>query len=228
MTLTPPTGNALVDGNRKTLRYPIWIGLVVLPGRFTNWTHCTTFLKQIPKYFLNTYEGVSKSFQTGRLEQELQMVQLSATRCSCIAILWVSLVSFAAITLRVASQRVFIIVVVYFVMTQSGNFWIHPRVYSWWQDQAIISRCCIYCSDCEILWDGCEKWTEREAVENCNGELWGITRNLPVRKGKPWKASVRIGRTRLGFEPSNSQIQVSSITCVPHRFQSVSLFENLK
>jgi hypothetical protein len=35
------------------------------------------------------------------------MVQLSAT--SCIAILWVSLVSFAAITLCVASQWVFII-----------------------------------------------------------------------------------------------------------------------
>jgi hypothetical protein len=33
------------------------------------------------------YEGVSKSFRTGRLKQELQMVQLSATRCSCIAIL---------------------------------------------------------------------------------------------------------------------------------------------
>jgi hypothetical protein len=32
-------------------------------------------------------------------------------------------VSFAAITLCVASQRVFI--VVYFVKTQSGNFWIH-------------------------------------------------------------------------------------------------------
>jgi hypothetical protein len=32
-------------------------------------------------------------------------------------------VSFAAIILYVASQRVFI-VVVYFVMTQSGNFWI--------------------------------------------------------------------------------------------------------
>jgi hypothetical protein len=31
-------------------------------------------------------------------------------------------VSFAAVTLRVASQRVFIIVIVYF-MTQSGNFW---------------------------------------------------------------------------------------------------------
>jgi hypothetical protein len=38
-------------------------------------------------------------------------------------------VSFAAITLCVASQRVFIVVVVvYFVMTQSGNFWIHPRI----------------------------------------------------------------------------------------------------
>jgi hypothetical protein len=33
------------------------------------------------------YEGVSKSFRTGRLERELQMVQLSAIRCSCIAIL---------------------------------------------------------------------------------------------------------------------------------------------
>jgi hypothetical protein len=42
------------------------------------------------------------------------MVQLSATRCSCIAALWVSLVSFAAITLCVASQHVFI--VVYFVI----------------------------------------------------------------------------------------------------------------
>jgi hypothetical protein len=71
------------------------------------------------------YEGVTKSFRTGRLEQELQMVQLSATRCSCIAILWVRLVSFSAIKLCVISQRVFVISV-YFVMTQYGNFWIHP------------------------------------------------------------------------------------------------------
>jgi hypothetical protein len=35
-------------------------------------------------------------------------------------------VSFAAITFCVASQRAFI--VIYFVMTQSGNFWIHPRI----------------------------------------------------------------------------------------------------
>jgi hypothetical protein len=75
------------------------------------------------------HEGVSKSSRTGRLEWETQMVQLSATRGSCIAILWVSLVSFAAITLYVASQRVFVVVVVvYFIMTQSGNFWIHPRI----------------------------------------------------------------------------------------------------
>jgi hypothetical protein len=44
------------------------------------------------------------------------MVILSAARCSCIAILWVSLVSFAAITLCVAFQRVFIVVSVHFVI----------------------------------------------------------------------------------------------------------------
>jgi hypothetical protein len=58
------------------------------------------------------YEGVSKSFRTGRLKRELQMIQLSATRCSCIALLWVSLLNFAAITLYVTSERVFIVVVV--------------------------------------------------------------------------------------------------------------------
>jgi hypothetical protein len=57
------------------------------------------------------YEGLSKSFRTGRLEREMQIVQLSATRCSCIGILSVSLVSFAAITLCVASQQMFIVVV---------------------------------------------------------------------------------------------------------------------
>jgi len=38
-------------------------------------------------------------------------------------------VSFAIITLCVVFQRVFIIVVVYFVMTRSGNFWIYTRMY---------------------------------------------------------------------------------------------------
>jgi hypothetical protein len=73
------------------------------------------------------YEGVSKSFRTDCLGRELQRVELSATRCSCIAILWVSLVSFAAISLCVTSQRVFIVVNIYISLsTQSGNFWIHP------------------------------------------------------------------------------------------------------
>jgi hypothetical protein len=35
---------------------------------------------------MRIYEGVSKSFWTSRLEQELEIVQLSA-RCSCITIL---------------------------------------------------------------------------------------------------------------------------------------------
>jgi hypothetical protein len=41
---------------------------------------------------------------------------IAVTRCSCIAILWVSLVIFAAITLCVASQRVIPKVSVYFVI----------------------------------------------------------------------------------------------------------------
>jgi hypothetical protein len=50
------------------------------------------------------YEDVSKSFWTGCLEWELQMVQPSATKYNFIAILCVSLVSFAIINFCVASQ----------------------------------------------------------------------------------------------------------------------------
>jgi hypothetical protein len=110
------------------------------------------------------YEGVSKSFRTDRLERELQMVQLSAKMCSCIAILWVSLVSFAAITLCVASQRVFI--VVHFVMTQSGNFWIHPRISTtrWWK----VEICCYneiqnYCKQRRLP----VVWTVTNTVRGC-------------------------------------------------------------
>jgi hypothetical protein len=70
------------------------------------------------------YEDVSKSFQTGRLERELQMVQFSATRYSCISVLWVSLVSFAAITLCVASQRVFIVAAVVLL-------WLSPETFGY-------------------------------------------------------------------------------------------------
>jgi hypothetical protein len=62
------------------------------------------------------YEGLSKRFRTGCLERELHMVQFSVTRCSFTAILWVSLVSFAAKILCVSSQRVFIVVVIHFVI----------------------------------------------------------------------------------------------------------------
>jgi len=55
------------------------------------------------------HEDVSKSFWTGHLEQELQMVQRSPTKYSCITILWASLVSFAAITLCVATQLVLLL-----------------------------------------------------------------------------------------------------------------------
>jgi hypothetical protein len=56
------------------------------------------------------------------------MVQLSATRCSCIAILLVSLVSFATITLCVASQGVFI--VVYFVIDSVRRLLDTPSYYA--------------------------------------------------------------------------------------------------
>jgi hypothetical protein len=89
-----------------------------------------------PLFYKGIYDDVSISFRTDRLETGLQMIQLSATRRSCIAILWVSLVSFAAITLCVAFQRVFI-VAVYFVIDSirklldrtsyftQKEFWIH-------------------------------------------------------------------------------------------------------
>jgi hypothetical protein len=38
------------------------------------------------KIFIVVCEGVSKSSRIGRRRPEIQMVQLSATRCSCIAI----------------------------------------------------------------------------------------------------------------------------------------------
>jgi hypothetical protein len=78
------------------------------------------------------YEGVSKSFRTGRLKRDLRMVQRSANSCSSSAILWVSLVSFAAIILCVASQRMFGIVLIS-LSTQSGEFcillgiWVVPH-----------------------------------------------------------------------------------------------------
>jgi hypothetical protein len=58
----------------------------------------------------------------------MQVVGLSATKCSCIAILWVSLVRFAAITLYVTSQRVFIVVSVRFVTDSVRKLLDTPRI----------------------------------------------------------------------------------------------------
>jgi hypothetical protein len=76
-----------------------------------------------------TVGTVSKSFRTGRLERELKMVQLFATRCSCIAISWVSLATFTAITLCVTSQRVVPKVSVYFVIDSVRKLLDTPSYY---------------------------------------------------------------------------------------------------
>jgi hypothetical protein len=57
------------------------------------------------------------------------MLHLSASRCSFIAILLVSLVSFASITLCVASQRAFIVVSMYFVIDSVRKL-LDPHSYS--------------------------------------------------------------------------------------------------
>jgi len=44
-------------------------------------------LRTRARAYCTVFEGIFKSFRTGRLERELQMVQFSATRCNCIAIL---------------------------------------------------------------------------------------------------------------------------------------------
>jgi len=69
------------------------------------------------------YKGLSKSFRTGILERELQMVQLSSTRCSCISILWVGLVSFAPQPfVLLLNGRLLLLFIS--LSTQSGKFWL--------------------------------------------------------------------------------------------------------
>jgi hypothetical protein len=61
----------------------------------------------------------------------MQMVQLCATKCSCIAIFQVSLVSSVTITLCVTSQRVFVVVVVvvvYFVIDSIRKLLATPSI----------------------------------------------------------------------------------------------------
>jgi len=51
----------------------------------------TVFTEWLKLFNYSVYDCISKSFRTGRLERELQMVPLSATRFSFTSILWVSL-----------------------------------------------------------------------------------------------------------------------------------------
>jgi hypothetical protein len=130
-----------------------------------------------------TYEGAPKSFRTGRLKRELQMVQPSATRCSCIAILWVSLVSFAAMTLCVASQRVFIVVVIS-LSTQSGSFWIHPRSYT-------CSHLTLRLVELQRLQHKVGGWKERNETKRSSKR---ISRRTAVQKHKEydWKRGLYV------------------------------------
>jgi len=71
----------------ESLRMVIhWLGLVSLSRQEMFLTKEQRTGTCNPTEFF-VYVGGYKSFRTGRLERELQMVQLSATRCSCIAIL---------------------------------------------------------------------------------------------------------------------------------------------
>jgi len=58
----------------------------------------------------------------------LQMVQLYASKCFYVAILWVILVSFAVISFCIASQRVFIIIIIIIVVI---SLWLSPETFGY-------------------------------------------------------------------------------------------------
>jgi len=55
---------------------------ITIPGAYT------PSMSQLSLRNATSYKGVSKSFRSGLLEPELQMIQFSATRYNSIAILW--------------------------------------------------------------------------------------------------------------------------------------------
>jgi hypothetical protein len=79
VTLVP---SFAMDGN---FSLPTAEGSFQYMTKVRHWKTALICIGQIHIYEID--ESVTKSFRTGRLERELQMVQLSATRSSCIAIL---------------------------------------------------------------------------------------------------------------------------------------------
>jgi hypothetical protein len=114
------------------------------------------------------YEGVSKTFRTG-LEWELQTIHLSATRCSCMAILWVSLVSFAAITLCVASPVY--IVVAYFFFDSVRKLLDIPSYTAWHR------------RDCDLLHDRPDLSTGRTHHDKQNRNRLNYNQYLVMNPG---------------------------------------------
>jgi hypothetical protein len=131
-----------VNDNQPPVSYPVTSFRRLKRSKEYVWIHA----HGRARVYVRTY--VSKSLRTGRLERELQMIQLSATRCSCTAILWVRLVSFAAITLRVASQQVF--VVVYFVIDSVRKLFDTHSMYVYLFNLCVCNACicnilvCVY------------------------------------------------------------------------------------
>jgi hypothetical protein len=128
------------------------------------------------------YEGVSKSFRTGRLERELQMAHLSATRCSCIAILWVSLVSFATITICVASQRAILKVSVNFVIDSVRKLLDTPSYASSHADAWRISQesICVFPWHAQVF----RKRHLQFCIPHCLWWSFIAHKNLSLQKGK--------------------------------------------
>jgi hypothetical protein len=114
--------------------YTLVLPSVQVPSIYDNLKH-TQILKVSLRFFLwnqiqnDIYEGVYKFSGLAAWSENCKWYSSLPLVALCIAILWVSLVTFSAITRCVASQRVLIVAVVYFFIDSSGNFWIHPRIY---------------------------------------------------------------------------------------------------
>jgi hypothetical protein len=109
-----------------TLIRMVWAVCRAMPLSVISYTASSNKLRGCIQKFPDWHPGASTANNT------------AVTSCSCIAILWVSLVRFVAITLCVASQRVFIIIIiiiviiiiVYFVIDSVRKLLVTPSYYS--------------------------------------------------------------------------------------------------